>query len=377
MLADVWSIARRRLAAALIVALFVAAGAAWLFHGESDAKPGPPGLSSVLAALDAPAQAMTGPLGAFEGGHEWLNSRPLAAADLRGKVVLVNFWTYSCINSLRPLPYVRAWAAKYRDRGLVVIGVHTPEFGFEKNPANVRRALAQQGVSYPVVLDNTEQIWRAFGNSAWPTFYFIGADGRVQGKVEGEGNYGQSERLIQTLLSKARREPVKDPIVAVGGVGGQAAPDWGDQRSGETYVGYAKATGVAAQGGLKPDVGTLYRPASRIPLNHWSPSGQWRVGPEFATLVGSSGAIAYRFHARDLNFVLAPAPDGRPVRFRVRVDGADPGADHGFDTDPQGRGQIRDARMYQLVRQARPVADRTFEIEFLDPGARAYVFTFG
>jgi thiol-disulfide isomerase/thioredoxin len=360
--------------AAVVLALAVGLGGAWLTY-----RAGAPGsdLRWAAAALTAPALALTDPRRVLASGDDWLNTRPLAAKDLRGKVILVNFWTYSCINSLRPLPYVRAWADKYRDRGLVVIGVHTPEFGFEKDVANVRRALSDLGVGYPVVLDSDYRIWNAFGNNAWPAFYFIGADGHVRRQALGEGNYDKSERLIQTLLAEARRAPVTDAILPVAGVGPQAAPDWKDVQSEETYVGAAKAAGFASPGGLKPDVATLYRPAAHLQLNRWSLGGSWNVGGEFATLAGPTGAIAYRFHARDLNLVMAPPPGGRTVRFRVRVDGADPGPNHGFDTDAQGWGRIEQPRMYQLVRQAGAVADRTFEIEFFDAGARAYVFTFG
>jgi thiol-disulfide isomerase/thioredoxin len=338
---------------------------------------GDPPLGLGAAPFGSPALGLSGPLGSLRGKGPWLNSPPLRGRDLRGKVVLVNFWTYSCINSLRPLPYVRAWASKYKNRGLVVIGVHTPEFGFEKDLANVRRALAELGVSYPVVLDSDYAIWRAFNNQAWPAFYFIGADGRVRRQKLGEGDYDQSERLLQKLLSESGGRPVDDKIVPVAGSGPQAAPDWRDLASEETYVGFAKATGFASRGGLKLDTASLYQSPRRLDRNTWSLAGTWRVGGEFATLSGASGAIAYRFHARDLNLVLAPPADGRAVRFRVRIDGADPGPDHGFDVDPHGWGRVQDARLYQLVRQARPVADRTFEIEFLDPGARAYVFTFG
>ncbi len=325
------------------------------------------------AALGTPP----GALGALRGKGPWLNSPPLRAENLHGKVVLVNFWTYSCINSLRPLPYVRAWASKYKNRGLVVIGVHTPEFGFEKDVANVRRALGELGVGYPVVLDSDYAIWRAFDNQAWPAFYFIGADGRVRGRVLGEGRYDESERLIQKLLSEAGGARVSDAVVPVVGTGPQAAPDWRDLGSEETYVGFAKAAGFASGGGLRADRPSLYQPPHRLGRNTWSLAGTWTVGGEFAALSGAPGAIAYRFHARDLNLVLAPPADGRSVRFRVRIDGSDPGPDHGFDVDARGWGRVQDARLYQLVRQSRPVADRTFEIEFLDPGARAYVFTFG
>ena len=334
------------------------------------------------AALGRTAQAdktatLSGPQRSLLGARQWLNTPPLRAEDLRGKVVLVNFWTYSCINSLRPLPYVRAWAEKYKDRGLVVIGVHTPESGFEKDIANVRRASAAQGVSYPVALDSDYGVWRAFNNQAWPAFYFIGADGRVRRQMLGEGGYDKSERLIQELLSEANGVPVAGAIVPVAGKGPQVAPDERNLRSPETYVGAAQASNFASPGGMTADVATLYRPAPAMPLNHWSLAGVWTVGGEFGTLSKAPGRIAYRFHARDLHLVMGPSVQGRPVRFRVTIDGAPPGADHGVDVDPQGRGSVQEPRMYQLVRQTRPVADRTFEIEFLDPGARAYVFTFG
>ncbi len=324
------------------------------------------------AAAAAPASYR-----ALMGGGPWLNTAPLRPEDLGGKVVLVNFWTYTCINSLRPLPYVRRWAELYRDRGLVVVGVHTPEFEVEKDVANVRRALADQGVTYPVVLDSDYRIWRAFDNEAWPAFYFVGADGRMRDRKLGENGYDASERRIQQLLSEARGAPVTDAIVPVAGTGPQAAPDWAHLGSGETYVGYGKATGFASPGGARPDAPSLYRAAPSLPLNHWSLAGRWTMGTEFTTLIAAPGAIAFRFHARDLHLVMGPGAAGKPVRFRVRLDGAAPGADHGADTDAEGRGRLDQPRMYQLVRQARPVADRTFEIEFQDPGARAYVFTFG
>ncbi|MEO8114771.1 MAG: redoxin domain-containing protein [Phenylobacterium sp.] len=334
-----------------------------------------PALGLATAVLAAPALA--DPQRALLAAGPWLNTPPLGAQDLRGKVVLVNFWTYSCINSLRPLPYVRAWAEKYRDQGLVVVGVHTPEFGFEKDLANVRQATAAQGVAYPVVLDSDYGIWRAFHNNAWPAFYFIGADGRVRHQAIGEGDYDQSERLIQKLLSEARGTPIRDPIVAVAGVGPQAAPDERDLGSPETYVGYAQARNFASPGGVRWDAPNPYRAASILPLNHWGLAGAWTVGGEFASSDAAAARIAFRFHARDLHLVMGPGAQGHPVRFRVTLDGAAPGADHGVDVDAAGLGSAREPRMYQLVRQQRPVADRTFEIEFLDPGVRAYVFTFG
>jgi len=367
-----------RTAVLVLAAALVAAGlgAGWLVYNAASSDRGPPSLVGA-ALFAAPALAASYPKRDLFGAQQWLNTPPLRPEDLHGKVVLVNFWTYSCINSLRPLPYVRAWARKYKDQGLVVIGVHTPEFGFEKVLANVRTANAALGVDYPVVLDSDFAIWRAFDNQAWPGFYFIGADGRVRRQKLGEGGYDESERLIQKLLAEARRAPVADSIVPIPGVGPQAAPDWADIGSEETYVGYDKARGFASRTAIGRNHAVVYRPREVLPLNRWSLAGAWRVGGEFATLEGASGAIAYRFHARDLNLVLARPDDGRSIRFRVRIDGAEPGADHGFDTDEKGGGRIGEPRMYQLVRQSRPVADRTFEIEFLEPGARAYVFTFG
>ena len=361
----------------LAVAIVLCAGTVWLASDTRLFTRWPSALGLGAAAIAAPGLALSGPQRALLGAGPWLNTPPLRAPDLRGKVVLVNFWTYTCINSLRPLPYVRAWAAKYKDRGLVVVGVHTPEFGFERDIANVRRAVGELRVGYPVVLDSDYAIWRAFDNNAWPAFYFIGADGRVRRQILGEGGYDQSERLLQTLLAEARGAPVADAIVPVAGEGPQAAPDWPDIQSGETYVGYAKADGFASPGGLGRDEARVYRAPAGLSRNRWSLAGDWTVGEESAALTGPSGAVAYRFHARDLNLVMAPPPDGRSVRFRVRLDGADPGADHGFDTDAQGWGRLDEPRMYQLVRQSRAVADRTFEIEFSGSGARAYVFTFG
>jgi thiol-disulfide isomerase/thioredoxin len=326
------------------------------------------------AAVEA---SLPRPLRSVLGAAQWLNTRPLRAEDLRGKVVLVNFWTYSCINSLRPLPYVRAWADKYRDQGLVVVGVHTPEFAFEKDVANVRPATASLGVGYPVALDSDYAIWRAFSNQAWPAFYFVDAKGRVRRQVLGEGGYDKSERLLQQLLSEARGRPVTGAIAPVAGKGPQAAPDERNLGSPETYVGYAQASNFASPGGARRDAPSRYRTPSPLRLNTWGLTGAWTVGGEFATLNEPSGAIAFRFHARDLHLVMGPTPRGRPVRFRVTIDGAPPGANHGWDVDAEGWGSVREPRMYQLVRQAGRVADRTFQIEFLEPGVRAYVFTFG
>jgi thiol-disulfide isomerase/thioredoxin len=369
--------ARGRLLGAAVVA---GAAALWLGFGSGlPARwfPASPTLAMGATAYAATNPALPGPLGSLLEAPQWLNSPPLRAEDLRGKVVLVNFWTYSCINCLRVLPYVRAWAETYKDRGLVVIGVHTPEFAFEKNVANVTKAAASLGVGYPVAIDNDFRLWRAFGNEAWPALYFIGADGQVRDRVLGEGNYDQSEKLIQQLLSEAGTGPMPGMAATIAAAGPQVAPDEQDLGSGETYVGYDQGRGFASPGGAHADVSALYQPAPAPSLNRWSLGGTWTVGGEFATLDEAPGRIVYRFHARDLHLVLAPPAQGRPVRFRVTIDGAAPGADHGSDVDADGWGTVQDDRLYQLVRQAGPVADRTFQIEFQDPGVRAYVFTFG
>jgi thiol-disulfide isomerase/thioredoxin len=333
------------------------------------------GMGAVAHSAADPEPA--NPLASLSNARQWLNTQPLRAADLRGQVVLVNFWTYSCINSLRALPYVREWAKKYRDRGLVVIGVQTPEFSFEKDAGNVSKALVSLGVVYPVAIDNDYGIWRAFNNEAWPAFYFIGADGQVRHHVLGEGGYDESERLIQQLLSEAYGAPVSDAIVAIGGEGPQAAPDESDLLSEETYIGYAQARNFVSPGGADEDAPSRYRAASKLSRGSWSLAGAWTIGSEYGKLNEAPGGISYRFHARDLHLVLAAPSADHPVRFRIKIDGAPPGADHGVDADAEGWGSVREDRMYQLVRQQWPVADRTFEIEFLDPGVRAYVFTFG
>ena len=319
----------------------------------------------------------SGPLHALFEAQQWLNTKPLRAEDIRGKVVLVNFWTYSCINCLRILPHVRAWAEKYQSRGLLVIGVHTPEFAFEKDIGNVSKALVSLGVSYPVAIDNDFRIWRAFDNVAWPALYFIGADGRVRRHLFGEGQYDQSEQLIQELLSAADAAPIAGGIVTVKGISTEAAPDEQDLRSPETYIGYAQATNFASPGFVGENASKAYKTPLGLPLNHWSLSGVWTIAAEYAALNGAPGGIAYRFHARDLHLVLAHSPQGHPIRFRVTIDGKPPGADHGYDTDAAGWGTLQEDRLYQLVRQAGRVVDRTFEIEFLESGVRAYAFTFG
>lgn len=338
-------------------------------------------LGNARAAEAQPkAQPLTGPLAALLQPRPWLNGPALRAEDLRGKVVLVNFWTYSCINCLRLLPHVRGWAEKYRDSGLVVVGVHTPEFAFEKRTENVAKALPSLGITYPVALDNDFAVWRAFGNQAWPALYFIGSDGQVRQRILGEGSEARGEMLIQQLLAEARGAAVAMPLGTVAGQGAQAAPDLRNLASGETYIGYEQTSGFASPGGLHPDTVQLYQAPAALSRNRWGLEGNWTVGAEFATLNSAGGSILHRFRARDLHLVLAPPADGngnRPVRFRVTIDGAAPGADHGADIDADGWGTVTDSRLYQLVRQSGMVGERTFRIEFDDPGIRAYAFTFG
>jgi len=333
-----------------------------------------------LATAGGPVAATTGStMPAIKAAPSaWINSPPLAAQDLRGKVVLLDFWTYSCINCLRTLPHVRAWAQKYRAQGLVVIGVHTPEFEFEKQGDNVARAVRDLGIDYPVVVDSDQAIWRAFGTYAWPTFVFVDAQGNIRHRQLGEGNYERAERVIQQLLREAGRQGVPDDLVAPTGLGTQAAPGRRQPDSGETYVGFARAQGFAsADGSLRQDRSHAYAPAASLRRNQWTLAGRWNVGAESARLDEAGGRIAYRFQARDLHLVLAPQADGKPVRFRVRIDGKPPGAEHGSDVDAEGMGMIDAQRLYQLVRLPGDGAERLFEIEFLDAGARAYAFTFG
>jgi cytochrome c biogenesis protein CcdA/thiol-disulfide isomerase/thioredoxin len=312
----------------------------------------------------------------FAGATGWLNSPPLTAEGLKGKVVLVDFWTYSCINCLRAIPYVRAWAEKYKDQGLVVIGVHTPEFAFEQKTANVQRAITDLHIPYPVAIDNDYAIWRSFENHYWPAHYFIDAKGRVRYHHFGEGNYEHSEQVIQQLLREAGRIDVASGAVAVSASGAGAASDSTDVQSPETYVGYQQAEHFVPQNGIARDKAQVY--AAGVPrLNEWSLAGDWTIGGEHADLNARDGAIVYRFHARDLHLVLGPAQAGEPIRFRVTIDGKPPGDSHGTDIDADGNGIVSEQRLYQLVRQAGTVADRTFEIRFLDPGVQAYAFTFG
>jgi cytochrome c biogenesis protein CcdA/thiol-disulfide isomerase/thioredoxin len=322
---------------------------------------------------DLPIEGALPPL---VGATEWLNSPALTRERLNGKVVLIDFWTYSCINCLRAIPYVRAWADKYKDEGLVVIGVHAPEFAFEKSIKNVRAAVADLKIGYPVAIDNDYAIWRAFNNQYWPAHYFIDAEGRIRHHHFGEGDYEESERTIQRLLAEAGKIDVSADVVAVNASGAEAAPDMSNVGSPETYVGYDRAENFISPGGVVEDARHVYAAATPR-LNEWALSGDWTIGKEEAMLNEPGGGIVYRFHARDLHLVLGPGPDGKPVRFGVTVDGAAPGDSHGTDVDADGQGIVTGQRLYQLIRQSGKIADHTFEIRFLDPGVQAYAFTFG
>jgi len=308
---------------------------------------------------------------------EWINSPPLTAEALRGKVVLIDFWTYTCINWLRTAPYVRAWAEKYRDQGLVVIGVHAPEFGFEKNLNNVRRAVKDLRVDHPVAVDNDHVIWRAFKNQYWPALYFVDAQGRVRHHYFGEGGFEQSEMVIQQLLAEAGATGIVRQPVSVNGQGLEAAADWASLMSGENYLGFGRTQSFASPGGATRDTPRMYERPARLRLNEWALSGDWTVKNEAVVLNKPNGGIAYRFHARDVHLVMGPAAPGTSVRFRVTVDGRPPNAAHGIDVDAQGNGTVTEQRLYQLIRQSGTIADRQFEIEFLGPGVEAFAFTFG
>jgi thiol-disulfide isomerase/thioredoxin len=326
----------------------------------------------------APGQLpVEGELPSLGGANAWLNSQPLTVGSVRGKVVLVQFCTYTCINWLRTLPYVRAWAEKYKGQGLAVVGVHTPEFEFEKDLDNVRRALKEMGVAYPVAVDNDYAIWNAFNNRYWPALYFVDAQGRVRHHHFGEGDYEQSERVVQQLLTEAGTGGgVREPV-SVEGRGIEAAADWGSLKSPEIYVGYGRTENFASPGGASEDKPRVYAAPAQLSLNRWALSGNWTVGKQAVLLNQAGGRIACRFRARDLHLVMGPSARGTSVRFRVTLDGQPAGAAHGVDVDDGGNGTVTEQRLYQLVRQPKPVTDRRFEIEFLDHGAEAFAFTFG
>jgi thiol-disulfide isomerase/thioredoxin len=326
------------------------------------------------AAVRLPVE---GSLPSLAGATEWLNSPPLTPAGLRGSVVLVDFWTFTCINWLRTLPYLRAWADKYRDHGLVVLGVHTPEFDVEHDLDNVRRAVKDLRVDYPVAVDNDYAIWNAFGNRYWPAFYFVDAQGQIRHHRFGEGEYEQSEMILQQLLTEAGSGGSGQDLVSVEPGGVEAAADWASLWSPENYLGYQRTENFASSNGAVLDTPHAYAAPTRLRLNHWALAGDWTVKRQAIVLNQAEGQIACRFHARDLNLVMGPAAPGSPVRFRVLLDGQPPSVAHGTDVDGDGNGTLAQQRVYQLIRQPGPITERTFEITFLNPGAQAYCFTFG
>ncbi len=339
-------------------------------------QPAMAGNNAMMAAGggSAPGAAPTTDL---SGATAWINSPPLTLASLRGKVVLIDFWTYSCINCLRTLPYIKAWNEKYKDSGLVIIGVHTPEFPFEKDESNVRKAVRDLGITYPVAMDNDYRIWRSFNNEYWPAHYFIDATGKLRFHHFGEGGYDESENWIRTLLEEANHKPLPGSPAQVAASGAEAASDSGDVQSPETYIGYHRAENFASPGGFNQNEAQVYEAPPNLKLNEWALAGKWQDERQIATSLAASSAIVFRFHARDLHLVLGPSKAGKPIRFRVTIDGKAPGADHGVDTDADGYGTVTEDRLYQLVRQHGAIQDRTFRIEFLAPGVQAYSFTFG
>jgi thiol-disulfide isomerase/thioredoxin len=356
---------------------------------KSPPNPGSPPAMAQDTSDHAPAMMMMkkrdssapleieGPLPDLSGATAWLNSPPLTAAELRGKVVLIDFWTYSCINCLRSLPYLRQWAEQYKSQGLVVIGVHSPEFAFEKDLSNVKKAVEDLHITYPVAVDSDYAIWRAFNNQYWPAHYFIDVHGNIRFHHFGEGGYAESQRVIEQLLAERQPGGAKMPPPAATAAGGvEAAADLDEVGSPETYIGYERAENFVSGGGVQKDEPHRYS-APALHLNEWALTGEWAVHAEHATLIQPDGSIVYRFHARDLHLVLSPGDSKMPIPFRITIDGHPPGASHGLDVDAEGNGTVREQRLYQLIRQSGPIEDRTFEIHFLRPQIQAYAFTFG
>lgn len=359
----------RKLSATVICSgIFLLLSAASVVRADWEAQP----MRATTAQLK-----IEGELPALAGAIEWLNSPPLTDAGLRGKVVLVDFWTYTCINWRRTLPYLRAWADKYQGHGLVVIGVHTPEFSFEKELGNVRRETAALEIHYAVAVDSNYAIWHAFRNQYWPALYIADAQGHIRHHQFGEGGYQQAERTIQQLLTEAGRSDVPRELVSLDPEGVEKAADWGNVKSPETYIGYERAESFASRGDAVRDRPHAYTAPARLALNEWALVGTWTIGPEAAALNAANGRIVYRFHARDVNLIMGPGARGTPVSFRVRIDGEPPGGAHGSDVDAHGNGTLTEPRMYQLIRQPQPIGDRVLDIEFIDPGAQAFDFTFG
>lgn len=371
---------RRSLLAGRVFATLVMAGGSWVGMAGQSTTPALPTQSddqpAMMMSAGGDSAGVPQTLPELTGATAWINSQPLTAESLRGKVVLVDFWAYSCINCLRALPTLETWYAKYKDSGLVVIGIHTPEFPFEKNQANVLKAVRKFGVEFPVAMDNDYRLWRSFHNQFWPAHYFIDAAGRVRFHHFGEGEYEQSEAWIRSLLEERNHQKPMELAVNIAATGAEAASEAADVQSPETYIGYIRAKNFASPGGFNEDEAQLYRAPAKLALNEWALAGQWKDESQIATLLSAQGSIAYRFHARDLHLVLGSA-GGQPVRFRVTLDGKPPGADHGEDCDENGLGTVTGSRLYQLIRQKSGARERLFRIEFLSPGAQAFSFTFG
>jgi thiol-disulfide isomerase/thioredoxin len=335
------------------------------------------GMTLALCSTNAAVSPQMNDRPLLHGATGWLNSAPLTDNEVQGKVILVDFWTYTCINWRRTLPYVRAWTQKYQDHGLVVIGVHTPEFSFEKDIDNVRRETAALAIPYPVALDSDYSIWRTFHNQYWPALYIIDAHGRIRHHQFGEGGYQEAEKVIQQLLAEAGNSDVPRGIVSLDPQGAEAAADERTLGTPETYVGYQQAERFASPGGVIPDSPLRYAAPSTLRLNAWALDGEWTIAAEAASLNHAGGRVVYRFHARDLNLIMGASKKGSLIRFRVRIDGLPPGAAHGLDVDERGNGIASEPKMYQLIRQSNPITDRTFEIEFIDGSVEVYDFTFG
>ncbi len=326
---------------------------------------------------DAAELPVEGQLPSFAGATGWLNSEPLTPEGLRGRVVLVDFWTYTCVNWLRTLPYVRAWDAKYAAQGLTTIGVHTPEFDFEHDVDNIVAQARALRVPYPIAVDSDYGVWRAFDNHYWPAAYIADAQGRIRYHHFGEGEYEMQEMVIQQLLREAGAEDVDPDLAAVDPVGPEVAADYRALRSPETYLGYGQATGLASPDGLRADEEHDYAPPTELRLNEWAPAGAWSISRRAATATAPNARLAYRFQARDVNLVMGPSVRGTSIPFRVRLDGEPATAAHGLDVDADGTGTVSEQRLYQLIRQPAPITERVFEIEFLAPGAELFCFTFG
>lgn len=359
-----------------VVALAASFGGTSVAVAQDQGMPQPPEMAQ--AAQAPPTILGTRPLYGLEGATGWINSPPLTAKELKGKVVLIDFWDYSCINCIRSIPYVRAWADRYKKDGLVVIGVHTPEFDIEKQKANVEAAVKRFGITYPVALDSDYKIWDAFSNQYWPADYLIDGKGTVRYEYFGEGDYLQTEHWIYKLLKEAHVQDLPTTAVEVDARGAEAPADAADERSPETYIGYAHdGEHFASPGGLKHDKEREYAAPKELRLNEWGLVGAWDDHKQFAVPQAAGAKIVFRFHARDLHLVMAPGDDGKPVRFKVLLDGQAPGANHGSDVDADGNGVVNADALYQLIRLDGPVKDHTFTIEFEDAGGKAFSFTFG